>query len=734
MIYTGIIDYEKEAEEQTLQRLSQFTSFHVKVDKIIFHTPDNSFSIIAVSSKSPRGKFTAKTTFPFIYESGIFNMEGSWKNDKKYGLQFIVDKMEQTQPDDNYGLARYLSENIKGLGRKSAQRIVDEFGKKTTFVLNNMPDALYSVKGLRKSKIPGIIASWRDHKEVNELYIFLTSIHVDAGCAKKIYAKYGSNSISNIKQNPYCLTDIEGIGFITADNVAKEMGMEADNPFRLRSGLLYTLEESSHTSGNVYETRSSLLKSALELLGISDKEKLEKELDFLLKNEKLKQDGARIYLPKLYKFEFMAAKRLIQLTKAPRGTLTYREENNAPEGLIFNETQKAAIKMALEEKVMVLTGGPGTGKTTTTKGIIAAWKEAGLDIVLAAPTGRAAKRLSEVTDMPASTIHKLLGYQGTDFGHNEEDPIEGDALIVDEASMIDIELLYNLLRAIPLLMRVVFVGDVDQLPSVGPGNVLRDIIDSGVIPVVKLSTIFRQAEGSRIITNAHLINTGKPIVYDNSPKSDFFFLPEDDPEAVTRDIVDMVTNRLPSYYHIEPRDIQVLSPMRRSCNGVTSLNKLLQSVVNPNARGVKFGSVEYRVNDKVMQMANDYNKDVFNGDMGFVVDVDTEEETILVDFGKETPLEYDAEDAKNLSLAYASTIHKSQGSEYPIVVMPITMQFYIMLQRNLLYTGVTRAKKVCVIIGDKKAVSMAIRNGKTVKRNTALSQRLRDEDKEAGLL
>lgn len=733
MTYAEIIDYEKEAEEKNLQRLSQFTSFHVTVDKIIFHTPDNSFSIIAVSSKSPRGKFTAKTTFPFIYESGIFNIEGSWKNDKKYGLQFIADKVEQTQPDDNYGLARYLSENIRGLGRKSAQRIVDEFGEKTTSVLDNMPDALYSVKGLRKSKIPGIIASWRDHKEVNELYIFLTSIHVDAGCAKKIFARYGSSSIFNIRQNPYCLTDIEGIGFITADNVAKEMGMEADNPFRLRSGILYTLDESSHTNGNVYETRSSLLKSALELLGISNEEKLEKELDYLLKNEKLKQDGAKIYLPKLYKFEFMAAKKLIQLMKAPRGIFAYREENNASEGLIFNETQKSAIEMALKEKVMVLTGGPGTGKTTTTKGIIAAWKDAGLDVVLCAPTGRAAKRLSEVTGMPASTIHRLLGYQGVDFGCNEEEPIEGDALIVDEASMIDIELLYNLLRAVPALMRIVFVGDVDQLPSVGPGNVLRDIIDSGVIPVVRLSTIFRQSEGSRIITNAHLINTGKPIVYDNSPKSDFFFLSESDPEAVTRDIVDMVTNRLPSYYHIEPRDIQVLSPMRRSCNGVTSLNKLLQSVINPSGRGVKFGSTEYRVNDKVMQMTNDYEKDVFNGDMGFVVDVDTNEETILVDFGKDNPIEYNAEAAQNLSLAYASTIHKSQGSEYPIVVMPMTMQFFIMLQRNLLYTGVTRAKKVCVIIGDKKAVSMAIRNGKTAKRNTTLPERLREEEKVAGI-
>lgn len=725
---TKIVNELRAEREENIKRLSEFSSFHVTVKKIIFQNGEGNFFIIAVTSKKPKGEFITKTTFPFIAEGGIYDMNGEWVKDKKYGLQFKADTVSEARPDTAYGLTQYLASNIDGLGKKSAGLIVTTFGKDTEAVLNTTPERLYDVKGLRKKKIPRIIKSWKNHESVNKLYTFLSSIHVDAGCAKKIYEAYGNNSISRIKENPYCLTSIDGIGFLTADKVAKELGVKPDSPFRLRSGILYALSDSCYSHGNVYEKADGLIEASAKLLAVSNTENIKTEIDYLVDNENVVLEGDKLYPPKLYEAEINSAYAMVELMKTQVKKITVSDNLGKGSGIEYDEVQMEAIRKAMDSKVMVLTGGPGTGKTTTTKGIISAWKSAGLDILLAAPTGRAAKRLSEATGMDASTIHRLLGYKGKEgFTRNSEEPLEGDALIVDEASMIDIELLNYLLDAIPKKMRLVLVGDVDQLPSVGPGNVLRDIIESGVVPVVRLTRIFRQAATSRIITNAHLINEGKPIVYDNSPQSDFFFMQFDDKDETTGKIVDMVVNRLPNYYHVSPKDIQVLSPMRRSSNGVEFLNKQLQKAINPIGPEIQYGSTTFRKGDKVMQMKNDYDNDVFNGDIGFIVDVDTDENCMLVDFGKDTPIEYDKSMMDKLSLAYACTIHKSQGSEYPIVVMPFTTQFYVMLQRNLLYTGVTRAKKVCVLIGSKKAVSMAIKNGKTAKRNTTLKERLRNE-------
>lgn len=720
----------KEQEEKDKQRLSQYTKFHVTCNKVIFKNGDGTFFIVSVSSKNPKGDFCAKTTFPFMSEGGIYDMEGEWSKDKKYGLQFTAKTVSQASPDTEGGMERYLAQNIDGIGKKSAHLIVSAFGANTKSVLDNNPQKLYEVKGLRTSSIPKIIKSWEDRKEVNTLYTYLSSIHVDGGNAKKIYESYGAKSIERIKENPYCLTTVEGIGFTTADTVAKELGIRTDNPFRIRSGIIYTLEDTATSGGNVYMTRKELVESASKLLTISEADKVETEVDYLIDKEAIIQDGKAIYSPRLYDAETETAQRLIYLLSQPMKPIKVSDDLGKSEGIEYDDVQMEAIRKAMESKVMVLTGGPGTGKTTTTKGIISAWQKANLDIVLAAPTGRASKRMSEATGMDACTIHRLLGFMGNSFTHGKGEPISGDALIVDEASMIDIELMKALVNALPDNMRLILVGDVDQLPSVGPGNVLRDIIECGVIPVVKLTRIFRQAQGSRIITNAHLIDEGKPIVYDNSKGSDFFFLQDDNNDNITEKVIDMVTNRLPQYYGIEPKDIQVLSPMKKSNNSVVALNKLLQAAINPVGEELQYGSTVFRVGDKVMQMKNDYDSDVFNGDMGEVAAVDNEEGTLLVDFGKEKPVEYDKKMIANLSLAYACTIHKSQGSEYPIVVMPFTMQFYIMLQRNLLYTGVTRAKKVCVLIGDKKAVNAAIRNGKTAKRNTMLKERLRKLSKE----
>lgn len=723
-----IVEARKREQAESAKRLCSFTKFHVTVEKVLFRSNESSFAITIVTSKKPQGTFGMKTTFPTIAEGGVYDVNGHWEDNKKYGKQFVTDSVDIAAPDDEYGMITYLANNIDGIGPKSARLIVKHFGVNTQKILDNNPTKLYDVVGLKRKQIEKAIASWSESKEVNKLYTYLTSIRVDAANCKRIYEKYGSASIAKIQDNPYCLTEIDGIGFTTADNIAKNMGIKADNPFRIRSGIIYALAQSAQNEGNVYTPYNDLIKKAAKELKMegADDTIIKNELDYLIKNDKVvtSQDGKAVYSHKLYDAELTVAMRLWELLDSNTKSIGVSDNLGKDSGITYDEVQMDAIRKAMDSKVMVLTGGPGTGKTTTTKGIISAWKSAGLKIRLAAPTGRAAKRLSEATGMEASTIHRMLGFMGEKFTYNASNKIEGDALIIDEASMIDIELMKALLLALPDNMRLVLVGDVDQLPSVGPGNVLRDCIESGVIPVVKLTRIFRQAQDSRIITNAHLIDEGKPIVYDNSEGSDFFFLQDDNNDGISTKVLDMVVNRLPKYYGVPASEIQVLSPMKKSSNGVFNLNKMLQAAINPHGKVFEYNK-NFREGDKVMQMKNDYDNDVFNGDMGVVASVDNEEDELYVDFGKKELVEYDKKNLPNLSLAYACTIHKSQGSEYKIVVMPFTTQFFLMLQRNLLYTGVTRAKQVCVLIGDKRAVAMAIRNGKTAKRHTMLKEKLR---------
>lgn len=724
----AIVEARKKEQAESAKRLSLFTKFHISVDKVLFRSTDSSFAIAIVTSKKPQGTFGMKTTFPTIAEGGVYDVEGHWEDSKNYGKQLVTDSVDIAAPDDEYGMITYLANNIDGLGPKSARLIVKHFGVNTQKILDNNPTKLYDVVGLKRKQIEKAIASWSESKEVNKLYTYLTSIRVDAANCKRIYEKYGRASIAKIQDNPYCLTEIDGIGFTTADNIAKNMGIKADNPFRIRSGIIYSLAQSAQNEGNVYTPYNDLIKKAAKELKMegADDTIIKNELDYLIKNDKVvtSQDGKAVYSHKLYDAELTVAMRLWELLDSNTKSIGVSDNLGKDSGITYDDIQMDAIRKAMDSKVMVLTGGPGTGKTTTTKGIISAWKSAGLEIRLAAPTGRAAKRLSEATGMDASTIHRMLGFMGEKFTYNASNKIEGDALIIDEASMIDIELMKALLLALPDNMRLVLVGDVDQLPSVGPGNVLRDCIESGVIPVVKLTRIFRQAQDSRIITNAHLIDEGKPIVYDNSEGSDFFFLQDDNNDGISTKVLDMVVNRLPKYYGVPASEIQVLSPMKKSSNGVFNLNKMLRAAINPHGKVFEYNK-NFREGDKVMQMKNDYDNDVFNGDMGVIASVDNEEDELYVDFGKKELVEYDKKNLPNLSLAYACTIHKSQGSEYKIVVMPFTTQFFLMLQRNLLYTGVTRAKQVCVLIGDKRAVAMAIRNGKTAKRHTMLKEKLR---------
>ena len=566
--------------------------------------------------------------------------------------------------------------------------------------------------------------------------LFLQEHDVSTTHATKIYKTYGGDSIRVVKENPYRLADdIWGIGFRTADTIAGKLGVGKETPVRLRSGLLYTLNKLSE-EGHCYARRDQLMKTGAELLEVGE-DLLSAVLDEMILHEDVKAEpiadeegggtDTAVYLPPFWFSETGTARRMKQIFSSPSAisvNLNGLEDRiRRVTGMSYDPVQMDAIRSAARSKILILTGGPGTGKTTTTLGILTAFRQAGAKILLAAPTGRAAKRLSEATGMEAKTIHRLLEVKPPDgYQKNEENPLEGDVLIVDECSMIDIMLMYNLLKAVPDTMTLIMVGDVDQLPSVGAGNVLRDVIESDVFPVVRLNRIFRQAASSRIITNAHRINRGRMPDLSNGRESDFFFLEQDDPEAAAQEIVTLVKERLPRAYRT--RDIQLLTPMQRGVVGAANLNLVLQEALNPSSPGLKRGGVEFRQQDKVMQIRNNYDKEVFNGDIGTVTRVNTEDRELTVVFDGREVL-YDVTELDELVLAYATTVHKSQGSEYPIVVMPVLMTHYVMLQRNLIYTGVTRAKKVLVMIGSKKALAMAIRNVTVTRRNTRLEARLR---------
>lgn len=548
--------------------------------------------------------------------------------------------------------------------------------------------------------------------------------------ATKIYKTYGNDSIQIVQENPYRLADdIWGIGFKTADTIAEKLGIEKDRFIRLRSGILYTLNKLSE-SGHCYALREQLIETAVKLLEV-EKPELEITLDEMLRTEDVIKDEDAIYLPPFYFSETGCAKRFLKLMETER-KITIDTDAVLKKVLVhadisYDEIQMEAIRAAISSKVMVLTGGPGTGKTTTTLGIITAYRMAGCQVLLAAPTGRAAKRMSEATGMEAKTIHRLLEYKPPEgYQKNEDKPLEGDVLILDECSMIDIMLMYNLLKALPEHMTLILVGDTDQLPSVGAGNVLKDVISSGIIPVIRLTRIFRQAQGSKIIMNAHRINRGENIDMRGGRESDFFFAGKETNEEVVETLVQYCTKNLPNYYHVDAlSDIQVLTPMQRGVCGAANLNQVLQEAMNPSAVFLRRGGTQFRLRDKVMQIRNDYDKEVFNGDIGMICRVDMEERELTVNFDGRDVV-YDVSELDELTLAYATTIHKSQGSEYPIVVMPLTMSHFVMLQRNLLYTGVTRAKKILVLIGEKKAVYYAIRNETTTARNTRLDRRLRE--------
>ncbi len=697
------------------------------VEHITYQNTENGYSIMKVNVKGYKDPVTIVGSLLDVPVGSVLICNGDWKVDKKYGSQFVVESWEEVMPATLYGIEKYLGSGlIKGIGPQYAKLIVGKFGLQTIEVIENEIDRLYEVAGIGKVRVEQIRESWERQKDIKNVMLFLQGYGVSTAFAAKIYRQYGKESIDKVKGNPYTLADdIWGIGFKTADGIATKMGYEKNDLRRCRSGLLYTLNQLSN-DGHVYSEEEQLVKAAMTLLE-ADEASIKKALNDMLASDDLKQEGEAIYLPPFYHAECGTAKRLIALMQAndngKRPTLNIKAIEKES-GIVYDEVQMDAIRQAVDSKVMVLTGGPGTGKTTTTQGIIAALKTAGLKILLAAPTGRAAKRMSEATGMEAKTIHRLLEFNPMDgYKRNDENPLEGDALIVDECSMIDIILMNSLMKAIPLGMRLVFVGDIDQLPSVGAGNVLRDIIDSQKIPVIRLTRIFRQAQSSRIVMSAHAINKGTFPDVSNGADTDFFFIQCEDAEQTAANIVQLVKNRLPKAYHLPTNNIQVLTPMQRGVVGAASLNIALQKEINPNKAGLNRGGFTYCKGDRVMQIRNNYDKKVFNGDLGYVDKVDMEERTLTVDF-EGTLVEYEVSELDELTLAYATTIHKSQGSEYPIVVMPVLMSHYVMLQRNLIYTGITRAKKICVLIGTTKALAYAIHNMTVLKRNTKLKERI----------
>ena len=698
------------------------------VERITYQNPENGYSVLKVKVKGYNDLVTLVGNLLEVPVGSVLLCRGEWKVDKRYGSQFVAATWEETMPATVYGIEKYLGSGlVKGIGPRFARAIVQRFGTETIDIIETEIERLYEVPNIGRKRVAKIRESWEKQKDIKNVMLFLQGYGVSTAYAAKIYREYGKESIDKVRENPYRLADdIWGIGFKTADGIAAKMGYEKEDPRRCRSGILYTLGQLSD-EGHVYAGEEQLVKTAGQLLEAGETA-IRDTLAGMLQAEDLILDKDAIYLPPFYHAECGTSRRLRDLAESTGRSLFDGlfdpSSLTAETGIEYDEVQLAAIRQAVTSKVMVLTGGPGTGKTTTTQGIIAALKKAGLRVLLAAPTGRAAKRMSEATGMEAKTIHRLLEYNPQDgYKRNDENPLEGDALIVDECSMIDILLMNNLLKAVPVGMRLVFVGDIDQLPSVGAGNVLRDIIDSQRIPVVRLVRIFRQAQKSRIVMNAHTINQGRFPDTSNGRDTDFFFMREDDPERAAETIVRLVKERLPRAYRESPDRIQVLTPMQRGVVGAANLNLLLQQALNPSGPSLGRGGYTYRQGDRVMQLRNNYAKEVFNGDLGYIREVDTEERTLKVDFDGKW-IEYDITELDELTLAYATTIHKAQGSEYPIVVMPVLMTHFVMLQRNLIYTGITRAKKICVLIGATKALAYAVRNVSVLKRNTSLRERL----------
>jgi len=706
------------------------------VEQIIFYNPENGYTVFRLKTESE--EITVVGNFPPLSPGECLKLTGRREKNARFGPQFQMESFTLTLPSSVRGVERFLASGlIRGVGPVLAQRIVKKFGEQTVDILNRSPEKLKQVDGIGEKKFSEILKSWEEHKEIRDLIIFLQAHNISTTLAYKIYRTYGQASFEVLRRNPYqlCL-DIWGVGFKTADQIALKLGLPADSPERVRAFILYLLEKDNE-QGHVFSDENEVRERCSQELEV-EPEKVNRALNNLLEAGALVREvvneQAALYLPFFFQAQEEVAGIISRMAAQAAAAPDFDPEVRIAEvekkcGLKFSEQQKKAIVSSLRKKIIIITGGPGTGKTTIVRAMVEIFESWQKRILLAAPTGRAAKRLAETTGREAKTIHRLLEFQPKEgrFKRGPGHPLRGEALIVDEVSMIDLPLMYHLLRAVPPDMRLILVGDKDQLPPVGPGNLLRDLIDSGVVEVIRLDEIFRQAEESLIVVNAHRVQRGELLVYPprNDPESDFYFFHQEDEEKVFKLILKLCQYNIPRRLNLSPlsTQIQVIAPMYRGQAGVDNLNLELQKVLNPGTPGLKVGQKEFRVRDKVMQVRNDYDKEVFNGDLGTVVQVDPERFGLLVDFDGRL-IFYEKDELADLVLAYAISVHKAQGNEYQAVVMPLLTQHYIMLQRNLFYTALTRARKLSVIIGSYRALHIAIKNDKPVQRNCRLKEKI----------
>jgi exodeoxyribonuclease V alpha subunit len=704
------------------------------LERIVFFNEENGYAVARLQAAGHRDLVTIVGNMPLPNPGETLRLTGEWTTDPKFGQQFRVSSCLSVLPSTLTGIQKYLGSGlVRGIGPVMAERIVEMFGIETFDLIEQRPERLLEVEGIGPVRRERICAAWGEQKEVRQVMVFLQGHGVSSTYAVKIYKAYGNRAVATVQQNPYRLAlDITGIGFKTADRIAQNMGIDPGSQVRAEAGIIYVLSELVN-EGHVYYPYDDLTKKAAELLGV-EIAVLEAAIPALIGQGRVfAEEGWEdrpVYLAPLYVAEVNVARRLRALLASPRGDLQIDVEKaiewvQTATGIGLADLQKEAIRKAIKSKVMVITGGPGTGKTTLVNSLIRILEKKEQRILLASPTGRAAKRLSEVTAREASTLHRLLEYSPKKggFQRNEDRPLDADLVIVDEASMVDVLLMNHLLKAIPPKATLILVGDVDQLPSVGPGNVLKDVINSGCVETVRLTEVFRQAQESLIVVNAHRVNQGRFITSGPGGKSDFYFIEREDPDKVLGVVKDLCSRRLPRAFGMDPMEVQVLSPMHRGTVGVSNLNTELQALLNPNGVELAHGGRVFRAGDRVMQTSNDYEKEVFNGDVGRITSVDPEEHRLQVSFD-DRMVGYDRTDLDELVLAYAISIHKSQGSEYPAVIVPMLTQHYIMLQRNLLYTALTRARKLVVLVGSKRAVAMAIRNDRVQSRYTKLCQRL----------
>ena len=711
------------------------------IERVTYHNPENGFAVLKVQVKGRQDLVTVVGSTTSVSAGEHLEATGKWVVDREHGQQFKADELKTTHPASAEGIEKYLASGaIRSIGPKLGAKIVGIYKERTLEIFETAPDFLLHIKGIGQERVKRIRQSWQEQKEVRKIMLFLAEHGISFGRAVRIYRTYGQESIAKIKENPYRLADdIRGIGFKTADELAAKMGIDRNSPYRARAAVQYTLQDLAG-QGHVGYPEPGVVEHTTKLVEI-DQLIVEEAVRAAVAEKTVVRENVEgeswLYLTALHRAEVGLAQsvhRIASATPHPMPEIDVEKAIAWVEGKLgikLAAGQQEAIRQACQQKMLVITGGPGVGKTTLVRSILEIFQAKKMKCVLAAPTGRAAKRLAETTGQTAKTIHRLLEFDPAtgDFKRNQQHPLTGDLFVLDEVSMVDVVLGHQFLRAVPSNACVILVGDVDQLPSVGPGTVLADLIASGVVPVVRLTEIFRQAAESEIVTAAYAINQGRmPNLKAPEGLIDFYFIEAQEPEAIQDLIVRLVKERIPKRFGFDPKtDIQVLTPMNRSVLGARNLNQVLQTALNPGDGGPevqRFGWT-FRLGDRVIQTENDYNRDVFNGDLGVIESINRIEQEMVVNFeGRQ--VEYDFGDLDEIALAYVLSIHKSQGSEFPCVVIPLHTQHYMMLQRNLLYTAVTRGKKLVVLVGTKKALGMAVRRQDTARRYTALRRRLQE--------